>query len=470
MSIIKKIRLPFTTEEQTPIALKSFKGSTKNRVTVLIGENGVRKSYMLRAILDSILEIMMEKKYLTSGMTNSVELVRTPKKVFALSATPTDRFPSKPNANERLMTKYNVEQYSYIGPRTARNILSRNQSLDELIRNILRRPESIKDRGPFISDILEKIGLYKQFIIGLEPLPFSTKKIDAFLEERLKYHPAGNSVDIFNQALDFLASKKGDLYREQIESVALKKNNYRGVRVTADGEVPTFPFNIYIDAENGSIKTSDDISTEALAWGLQIGYIRARQITFRIGDKTINQDQLSSGQWNLFSTMVSLTSSIESDSVVLVDEPENGLHPAWQRTFLSMFHQAISHAKGCHIVVATHSPLILSSLSPSHSDLITLLKTEDKNNIEARQEITPAGWDASVILQEKFELEDARSPDLTELVDEALRIISSGSADKSEKLQPLLKKIMPYYTSLPEEDLGKSIISSIISIATLARK
>jgi hypothetical protein len=292
------------------------------------------------------------------------------------------------------------------------------------------------------------------------------RKVSTFIADRINFHGKNKSGQIFRDALEFSQTKLGLKHAEELEHVMLNQTSHRAyLRESQDDQPREFPFNVYVDAQSGTIDTSHGVSPGALLWALNIGYIRSRELKFRLNGRYVTQDQLSAGQWNLFSTMISLTLSVEDDSLILIDEPENGLHPAWQRTFLGTFRNAIDHAKGCHVLVATHSPLILSSLSPTNSDLITLTRTEDGLDIEARRETTPAGWDASIILQEKFELDDARSPELTNLVDEALKIISLGLSKNEDKLQNLVKKIMPFYNNLPDEDLGKSIISSIISVA-----
>ena len=49
--------------------------------------------------------------------------------------------------------------------------------------------------------------------------------------------------------------------------------------------------------------------------------------------------------------------------MILIDEPENHLHPSMQRTFLSNIVNAFPNAR---FVVVTHSPIIISSVKDSH--------------------------------------------------------------------------------------------------------
>ncbi|MFX0210180.1 MAG: ATP-dependent endonuclease [Candidatus Hodarchaeota archaeon] len=52
--------------------------------------------------------------------------------------------------------------------------------------------------------------------------------------------------------------------------------------------------------------------------------------------------------------------TLSQASVVLVDEPEMGLHPSLQRELLSYFYK-LSQAKGIQFFLATHSPVFLTS-------------------------------------------------------------------------------------------------------------
>ena len=86
------------------------------------------------------------------------------------------------------------------------------------------------------------------------------------------------------------------------------------------------------------------------------------------GDDPLDARNLAAGM-KLFSIIRMLIESgrITQDTVVILDEPEIHLHPAWQvvlaRAILSL-HSSI----GCRIVLTTHSPLLLRAIQ-AYSDL-----------------------------------------------------------------------------------------------------
>ncbi|MFA6071820.1 MAG: AAA family ATPase [Janthinobacterium sp.] len=68
----------------------------------------------------------------------------------------------------------------------------------------------------------------------------------------------------------------------------------------------------------------------------------------------------SSGELTVISSILYITSSITSKCVILVDEPENSLHPKWQTEYVK-FLTDLFYRYEPKIVIATHSPLIINA-------------------------------------------------------------------------------------------------------------
>ncbi|BFL82070.1 hypothetical protein LFREDSHE_05200 [Shewanella baltica] len=71
----------------------------------------------------------------------------------------------------------------------------------------------------------------------------------------------------------------------------------------------------------------------------------------------------SSGEQCLFLLFLGIISSIEDNSLICIDEPEISLHPQWQERFVDILQDSFSSYQGCHFIIATHSPLIVSDIS-----------------------------------------------------------------------------------------------------------
>lgn len=86
------------------------------------------------------------------------------------------------------------------------------------------------------------------------------------------------------------------------------------------------------------------------------------------GSEPIDAKNLAAGM-KVFSIMRMLIESgrINQDTVVMMDEPEIHLHPAWQVTLASMI-MALRRGVGCRILLTTHSPLLLRAIE-AYSDI-----------------------------------------------------------------------------------------------------
>ncbi|EOW6929730.1 AAA family ATPase [Serratia marcescens] len=75
--------------------------------------------------------------------------------------------------------------------------------------------------------------------------------------------------------------------------------------------------------------------------------------------------QASSGELSFIALLVHISFCVNDNSFIFIDEPENSLHPKWQNEYLELLRGAIGYNK-CKVVVATHSPLIITSISESN--------------------------------------------------------------------------------------------------------
>ncbi|MCS5508874.1 ATP-binding protein [Curtobacterium flaccumfaciens pv. flaccumfaciens] len=80
----------------------------------------------------------------------------------------------------------------------------------------------------------------------------------------------------------------------------------------------------------------------------------------------------SSGQLSLVSSLLGIASAIDDNSLILIDEPEISLHPAWQSTYVDKLMQMFAAFRGCHFLVATHSPLVASGMEEHDGNLVSL--------------------------------------------------------------------------------------------------
>lgn len=90
----------------------------------------------------------------------------------------------------------------------------------------------------------------------------------------------------------------------------------------------------------------------------KLGILREITLYLEKDNQNISLQNASSGELLILSTLTFISSYIEPNSTILIDEPENSLHPKWQKEYigkiLDMFYYY--HPK---IIIATHSALMI---------------------------------------------------------------------------------------------------------------
>jgi predicted ATP-binding protein involved in virulence len=86
--------------------------------------------------------------------------------------------------------------------------------------------------------------------------------------------------------------------------------------------------------------------------------------------KVFSIDDISTGEKTLLSKVLYLYLKEIKDSVILIDEPELSLHPAWQNRVLKLYEK-FAKENNCQIIIATHSPHILGSAKSEYVRLLT---------------------------------------------------------------------------------------------------
>ncbi len=133
---------------------------------------------------------------------------------------------------------------------------------------------------------------------------------------------------------------------------------------------------------------------------------------------------LSAGEKQLFFQIFTLSNFNPQNSIFLIDEPEDALHPNWQREIIALYE---SIGQSNQIIIATHSPHILSSVKPE--SLFVLAIDEETKNVTvhnmAKEGKHSKGLDPNRILSEIMgaPLRDYQTQNrintLTELIKEA---------------------------------------------------
>lgn len=114
-----------------------------------------------------------------------------------------------------------------------------------------------------------------------------------------------------------------------------------------------------------------------LAHDLKISkVIKDYNLTFFLpGGEPVDFNSLSSGEQTLITTFLFLKMNAPHCRSIYIDEPENSLHPEWQRKYIEIISAAIGY-NDPKIFIATHSPIIISGSLSGYRDDISIFKVD----------------------------------------------------------------------------------------------
>lgn len=165
----------------------------------------------------------------------------------------------------------------------------------------------------------------------------------------------------------------------------------------------------------------------------------------------------SSGETNLLCQFIGILSAIQENSLVIIDEPENSAHPNWQINYIGWLKEIFSQYNSCHFVLATHSHFILTDLQENNSTIIALEKSNRKlENIA--ENLNTFCWSVDDILYNVFHVRNTRNYAFETDIYELLNLVSRGQIN-TPLARDLVAKLSRY--TLPGNDPLKVILEKI---------
>ncbi|MDI6795791.1 MAG: AAA family ATPase [Desulfatibacillaceae bacterium] len=181
------------------------------------------------------------------------------------------------------------------------------------------------------------------------------------------------------------------------------------------------------------------------------------------GGEPYRVDQLSDGEKCLFAMVGDLArrlaianpakkDALEGDGIVLIDEIDLHLHPAWQRMVVSKLPQAFPN---CQFIVSTHSPQVLGEVE---AKCVRRLSVDPKIGLSSTTPRQAFGLDSSLILEELMEAK-SRSPQTAGELGKIFRLIDQEKfAEAKKQIRSLSKKVGG---DIPEIVHAKSLITML---------
>lgn len=393
-----------------------------NRIHVITGPNGSGKTDLLT---------MLAYHYRFGPQDRALVKASTqPTRVIAQTFSPFSRFPSARRGEFTVSATYADDRksssiYEPVGYHKSLRHVGGSFSKHILEEAIFRLSESV-ERVQMVGKVLDFLGFKRQINFQYKPKPALEPVIRAYLNGTiLQFLQTAQQAS--SSSIRYFASevKEGSLGRaaELLES-ALDVLAWRDLKT------------ISLELEFYQARPDSFAKLQALSVLRRYGLLRLEDCELLHPDHgTIDLSFASSGQQQLLCSLFGMASALQCNALVLIDEPEQSLHPRWQIGFLEQLADILRAVKGCHILIATHSPLIVQRAIELRLGTISLengrVDLSHSNPLDRRPSVE----------ETLIDVFDAPVPNSLYLGNELVRLINSAHEEGSDFLGEANKRI-----------------------------
>lgn len=333
--------------------------NNENVFTILVGKNASGKTKILSKIANSYIfnkETFIFQREIFE--TNNSQ--QQPSQVIAVSNSRFDRFPDPYRSifsRDRYETHSNQKEfevdYHYLGLGNYRS--SPHNIISNAVAPIIHGFENNKNNPEVIAKILDYIGFLPAFHIEIKR--FRPRK-----EFYLELHPEELKHSLYEEFQHACTSHKN----KSIKAFNFEEEILPGLLYFSNQNPRNKSFSYTIDLINERRENREFFEiSKYLPNLIECGLFIVTK--FSLFNKT-TKDKLpmhlaSSGQQCMLLMFFGMAGLMKDGSLICIDEPEISLHPRWQAEFIDTLQNAFSTYRGCHFVIATHSPQIVSGLT-----------------------------------------------------------------------------------------------------------
>lgn len=327
-----------------------------NIFTLITGKNGVGKTQLLTHIVRNYINIFEDLKADNSNKSD----IDIPEKIIVHTNSRIDKFPSMYRAPKQYKNLTGNSYYSTNNEIFTKLLTNKNLNkraiYETLIyleyKPIIEYTSVINTSSSGKSYLNETFDFYKNELIKLG---FDDKIIP---QKQPKFNK--NLLSILNII-------KEDRIKLDIEDISTLYNLIKNKKIL-----------------NNKLKFTFDFLSEKVDYGVldrndfqiltKYRLIRYRDILFYKDDDSLKIDfrHLSSGQQAILNILIGISSVISNNSLICIDEPEISLHPEWQEEIIEKLQIAFKDISGCHFLIATHSPQVVSGLKSENGYILDL--------------------------------------------------------------------------------------------------
>ena len=361
-----------------------------NVFSAIIGINGAGKSRLLHRIIDSTMKVVdQDEKYkIPKYFTNHIEIINNSEninvysrvkskysllgtleksnyhqkmniKLIAVTTSPFDKFPIE-NKTSSIFKHHDDDNYHYIGLRASENSYNKSNFINLLVRSFIKN--GITEKQSKVIELLKYKEFYsihfKNKFTSLQQSDLGISGYDDFnSNKKLDTNTFYSFLKIKYPTLARKIKHKNNLLNEVLESILKCRDE------------------IAYGIESSEILTPE--KRKMLIMLLDLGIIQIKNVFLVTeNEHPISLSEASSGEQCILLTILNISGVIKDNSVICIDEPEISLHPHWQKEFIPMLMFCFKEFKNCHFIIATHSPLVISTMTGENCFILNMENTK----------------------------------------------------------------------------------------------
>lgn len=394
--------------------------SKENRVftTLILGENGTGKSFLLKTIADIFIYLGKAQHYQRKPRFRYEQFTV----IYYLDGV-----------------EYKVERIS--GSEIVCEKSGRSITLKELRlpRRVLAVSFMVNDKFLFIDPKDNDDGLYKYLgVRKTTNATYTSSVVQNVLQSVVRLLDVG-LVEEMNRVLKLLH------FDSEIEIIFSKVDNKKKAKQMGKEN----SYNTTIDCSNCSqnVFAISKIGEYTISSLLNTKEIYPVNIVFFKNGEKIKFEDCSSGEKHMLFAFSGILNTIDNNSLVLIDEPEISLHPEWQIQYITLLKKVFERYKGCHFILASHSHYLVSDLEGETSSIVTLCKNRDCSSPKAT--LLPYdtyAWSAENIIYNVFGLRTTRNYYFESDLQKLLSLVQNYENNDEDitEIKALIEKLKKY--------------------------
>ncbi|WP_318507169.1 AAA family ATPase [Bacillus sp. T3] len=412
----------------TEIVLENFRGFNQLQLrfcgknVVLVGTNGVGKSTILNA---AIIVLSRFVEVLSYGISKKISLSETDIK----------------NGNQGLKIKCSLTYDGHVGELELTKIKATEAGSKLVVKDTTKE---------IISHLHKKLAEDESFnapIFVNYPVHRNVKDIPEKIKARKGLDPYSAYHQCFSRDVDFGSFFEWFLQQSQIESLRAGTDS---ISQEEDAAKP-------LQSAPASLEPSWENQLNAVRkaiYNFLPGFSdlkvlrngKARVIVTK-GKQCLEVNQLSNGEKvtlamigdlarRLALANPSLENPLEGEGIVLIDEIELHLHPAWQREIINLLQSTFPNIQ---FILSTHSPQVLGELSDAEIFFVT--QEEDGEEIKVRSVPSLFGKDSNMILEQFMGVAE-KNEEIKYMLQKLFRYIMESKLVEAKRMQEQLVEIL----------------------------